>query len=164
MNIERGFRRMTVVLSVGVVGLLAWLILWPALTSVMDALSWVERPYRFILPTDAGRYLVGATYPITEDIVRGLFLLERMEPNQDERMAQLFPAPLSELRVSLGLEDPWSFVNQPRGTVITGPRQAVWLGVTLYLFPYLLLTILFGSLPWALFFLCRWVGRGFSSS
>jgi hypothetical protein len=68
MNIERGFRRMTVVLSVGVVGLLAWLILWPALTSVMDALSWVERPYRFILPTDAGRYLVGATYPITEEL------------------------------------------------------------------------------------------------
>ena len=143
MNLERGFHRITLVVSLAVLALACRLIAWPAVVHANYAFLGVNRPYRFVVQTEAGPYLVGSTRPMTDDQLRALFHQETLALDQDEQVFLLVVAATAH------------------GHVIVGPRRPVWWGVSVFLLPYLVATVGLTFVPWGLFYLLRWVARGF---
>lgn len=162
LNLERGFRRITFVVSLAVLGLACRLIAWPAVVNVLDALSWVKLPHRFVVQTNAGPYLVGSTRAMTNDQLRLLFLREEIDPNGDERINLLHVDLATTAREFVGRSDSWDdLLKIPRGHAIISPPRPVWWGISVFLLPYLVGTIGLAFIPWGVFYLVRWIVRGF---
>jgi hypothetical protein len=56
-----------------IVTLACILIVWPAVKDVQVALAWVDRPYRFVIETDGGYYLVDSSHRMSDEELRALF-------------------------------------------------------------------------------------------
>lgn len=174
MNLERGFRRITWIVSVVVLGLACRLVAWPAAADVLYGLSWVSgtsqfddpnsertkmRPERFVVQTEAGPYLVGSTRPMGDDQLQALFSSRngRLDPDQDERVDHLVVDLTASAREFMGL----SWEPPPQGHLIVGSRHSVRWGITSFLLPYLVAPVGMALVPWVLFYLVRWIVRGF---
>ena len=162
MNIERGFRRTTLVVSLAVLGLACWLIAWPAVGSIWFGLSYmndvsIDRPYRFVVQSNTSPYLVSSRRAVVTNDELGKQL-------QFSRLGQFEhrDPDLVMWMLCVGHEDRFIFSGKcEHGLVFDGAHRPGWIGITSFLLPYLLATVGLTAMPWGMFYLLRWIVRGF---
>jgi len=162
MNIERGFRRITLVVSLAVLGLACWLIAWPVVESIWFGLSYmndvsINRPYRFVVQSNTLPYLVYSRRAVVTNDELGKQL-------QISRVGQFEhrDSDLGMWMLCVGHENSFIYSGKcEHGRVFDGPHRPVWIGITSFLLPYLLATVGLTAMPWGMFYLLRWIARGF---